>query len=306
MTKKQDLFELASDCFEAAKEAYAQTGEPVSISAIAKKLGIDRKYFYGQIKMSDSTVRNKWLRLGEKINDFKVQAKKKKVLQNAEALSDADKLQNALIENYSLVESVEHLKEISEQLKKNFLMAQHKIVELEAQILQLQRQSVLQTPLTSSSKIRHFRAVISPDALHNSADPLAIKKAWLTAFATLRSIVDTPGNKDLYITVGAPGSGKTSWCRKSVNFYKASILFDACNLTRSDRYDFFDMLRERSGVRIIAVVFCVSLDALRERNQNRIVEERLPFRKIKEMYEAIEYPSHFDGVEMFDEIIMVR
>ncbi|MFG0528995.1 hypothetical protein ACF8FB_01410 [Pseudomonas sp. yb_2] len=306
MTNKRDLYELASDCFEAAKEAHARSGEPVTISAIAKRLGIDRKYFYGQIKMSDATVRSKWLKLGEKINDFKAQVKAKKAFHDAEALSDADKLRNALIENYSLVESVENLKATSEQLQKNFLLAQHRIAELEAQILGLQRQRPLQGSSTSTSKIRHLRTVISPDSFRNNTDPLSMKRAWLTAMASLRSIIDTPGDKDLYITVGPPGSGKSSWCRKSVNFYRPSILFDACNLTRADRYDFFDMLSERSGVRIIAVVFCVSIDLLRERNQSRVVGERLPFKKIKEMYELIEYPSLFDEIEMFDEIIMVR
>ncbi|HGY9637448.1 hypothetical protein ACAW49_08215 [Pseudomonas sp. Env-44] len=306
MINKRDLLALASDCFEAAKEAFISTGEPVTISAIAKNLGIDRKYFYGRIKMSDATVRGKWINLGREIKEFKAQAKEKKCINDSKVLDDAGKLRNALVENYALTESVEHLKEVSEQLKKNFLMAQQRVAELEAQIIEFQRQKLSQVPSAQTSIVRHLCSVISPDSFRKDADPLSMKKGWLAAMARLRSIIDTPGNKDLYITVGAPGSGKSSWCRKSIAFNKVSILFDACNLTKSDRYDFFDLLIGRPGIRIIAVVFCVSLDTLRDRNQNRVIGERLPFKKIKEMYESIEYPSHFDQLEVFDEIIMVR
>lgn len=310
MTVEKDLYASACLCFDILKDEYIATGVAVTISAVAKRAKVDRKYFYGHINTPQASLREKWLNLGSAIRSFKLQAKQE-CIQSC-APTDAEKLQSALVENYSLVEKSSRLQDAVDRLKKNFSASQRRIAELETQLITVQRfvkpleTSPAPALAQASAQTQILPTIISPDSFRQGNDRLDIKKAWIAAMHRLRATIGTSGDADLYITVGAPGSGKSTWCRTFSSTSRQSILFDACNVTKTDRYDFFDIISGVPGIKIIAVVFCIPIETLRDRNLNRPINDQLPLDKIDSIHSSIEYPGMFDANEVFDEIIMMR
>jgi predicted GTPase len=304
MTADKDSYATARSCFETLKDEYIDTGAAVTVSSVAKRAKVDRKYFYGRINTPQTSLRQKWLELGEEIKQFKLQAKM--VSTDNRAPTDSEKLHNALVENYALVERASHLQDEADRLKKNFSSSQRRITELESQLFSIQRFARPSQPSPIASKSDNSLSIISPDSFRQGGDELSLKKAWMSAMHSLRAAIATSKTVDLYVTVGAPGSGKSSWCRAFSSAARPAILFDACNLTKVDRYDFFDAVAGMADVRIIAVVFCTSLETLLQRNQHRTLTDRLPTEKVEAMYSSTEYPDIFDKVERFDQVHMVR
>ncbi|MBW1247764.1 hypothetical protein I7860_13855 [Pseudomonas tolaasii] len=304
MTADKDLYATARSCFEALKDEYIATRVAVTISSVAKLAKVDRKYFYGRINTPQTSLREKWMQLGEEIKQFKLHAKQ--VSADNPAPSDSEKLNNALVENYGLVERASHLQDEADRFKKNFSISQRRVTELESQLFSIQRFTRPSQPSPISAKSDSLISIISPDSFRQGGDELSLKKAWMSAMHSLRAAMATSDAFDLYVTVGAPGSGKSSWCRAFSSAARPTILFDACSLTKVDRYDFFDAVAGMTDVRMIAVVFCTSLEAILQRNDRRTGADRLSAEKVEAMYNSTEYPNIFDTVERFDQILLVR
>jgi predicted kinase len=137
-------------------------------------------------------------------------------------------------------------------------------------------------------------------------DSLSRTKAWVKAINELRVVLTRPVEKNLYVTVGVPGSGKTTWASTLQASNKLQLIFDACSITKSDRYEILDIASAYTNIRRIAVLFKVSIDTALERNSFRGISTRVPDEKIRSMFSSIEYPEVFDSSEIFDEIIMVQ
>jgi hypothetical protein len=304
MNSKRDRFTEAKACFELMKQETMLTGAVITIAAIAKRTQIDRKYFYGNINTPDSRLREKWIALGKEISSYKLV--QKQIASGSEEPSDGDKLKNAIVENYGLVEQVKQSDEVRDRLKTLWANAQQKVDELEDHVRRLEGQVHIQSVKSPVVAFNARPTVISPDALRTGEDSLSMKKAWLQALKQLKAVVDTPNKKNVYITIGAPGSGKSTWSSTFTSSNCISVIFDACNLTRSDRYELFDIIRENNRIHVVAVVFCVVLETLEARNSKRISADKLPVEKLRTFYGSIEYPSLFDEHEMFDEILMLR
>lgn len=152
-----------------------------------------------------------------------------------------------------------------------------------------------------------------------------------------------PIDKDrpiLYVPVGIPGSGKSTWARTNeycnlafssdevrkelglmagkgnqIVFAEVnrrtlealrsgrSCIYDATNLD-SHRAELVNMIREQvSNVRIAAVVFHVPLNECLERNARREGFARVPDRTIERMNDRITIPTREEG---FDHIIHLK
>lgn len=304
MSSKRDRLKEAQSCFEQMKQEFVQTGALPTIASVAKRAQVDRKYFYGNINTPDAGLRDRWVALGKEIGAYKMEQKQAALV--SEGPTDGDKLKNAVIENYGLVEQIRQLDEVKDRLQKLWSNAQQKVDELEAHVRQLEGQVHVQNVKGPVVAFNGRPAVISPDALRTGTDALAMKKAWIEALKQLKAAIDTPNQKNVYVTIGAPGSGKSTWSSTFTFSHRISIIFDACNLTQSDRYELFDIVRANPRIHIVAVVFCVQLETLEARNTKRISADKLPIDKLRACYESIEYPTLFDEHEIFDEIIMLR
>lgn len=306
MNNRERLAE-ARAAFEQLKVEFQTTGVKVSVSSVAQRAKIDRKYLYGKINTPDEAVVKRWLELGEEIKSFRKSQAESRADESEEEVSVATKLHHSLIENYSLLGMVRELESSKDRLQLLLSDSQRKVDELkvkvqnyEAASLQLQNSSAVVVNLKSGAQL------ISPDAERHGDDQLSQKKAWVQALNQLRAALARPFKKALFITVGAPASGKSTWCRNFPGGKELSVLFDACNLTQSDRYEILDVARQYQDVKVVAVVFCTDLKDLEARNRKREEARRVPVSKLRTMHAALEFPSLVGSAEFFDEILMVR
>lgn len=305
MNSERNRLEVARDAFEALKRQCEVSGGKLTISAVAREAKIDRKYFYGKINTPDESKRKAWLTLGVEINEYR--ARQKVIVEASNEIPIGAKLENALIENYKLLETVGQLEGIRAKMQELLAVKQKQIDELENHASRLE--SDLIHARSDKRSVVPFGAkphIISPDALRSGADALALKKAWVQALDKLRSELNRPTEKTLYVMIGAPGSGKSTWSMNQYFSQNYSIIFDACCLTKSDRYDVLSVGRLYPNTKIVGVVVCADFLTLKKRNNNRETAKRVPLSKLSVMYESLEMPSMEDSDEIFDEIVLVR
>jgi len=301
----RDRLAEARAAFEQLKAEFQSTGRKVNISAVAERAKIDRKYLYGKLNTPDKGLIQRWVELGEEITSFR--KAQKDPSQDTGEVPVATKLHNALVENYSLLENVRDLEHIRERLQLLLTASQRKVDELESRTRMLESNALRQegvAPVVVNMKTRP--QLISPDAERHGSDQLSLKKAWVEALNQLRSALARPVEKTLFVTVGAPGSGKSTWGMNFIGSKGYSIVFDACNLTQSDRYELLDIARQHQKTKVVAVVFYADLTTLESRNTAREDARKVPVSKLRAMYRSIEYPTLADSIERFDEIMMLR
>mgnify|MGYP003586231891 CR=1 FL=1 len=107
MNGERDPLVDAKSAFDRLKLESEISDAKLTISAVARLAKVDRKYFYGKINTPDESKRQAWVALGEEINGFRSRQKNPKVV--CSEITLARKLENALIENYRLLESVADL-----------------------------------------------------------------------------------------------------------------------------------------------------------------------------------------------------
>ncbi|WP_409265243.1 hypothetical protein [Pseudomonas sp. KCJK8521] len=305
MKSERDPLASARSEFEKLKLEVDGSGKKLTISAIARLAGVDRKYFYGKINTPDESKRQAWINLGEEINRFR--SSQVSLGEIRPEASIAQKLQNALIDNYRLLESVGDLEKSRAKMQDLIFSKDKRLEELQAHVARLE--SNLLFAKSEKGAVVGFGSkphIVSPDLLREGTDSLSLKKAWVLALDKLRTELDRPLDKTLYITVGAPGSGKSTWSLNQSHQKNFSIIFDACCMTKVDRYEVLSLGRKYPRTKVVAVVFYVEFSTLRKRNDLRESAKQLPMDKLSSMFESLEYPSLGDASEFFDEIVMVR
>jgi hypothetical protein len=296
----------AEEAFGIFRTECMRLRKKMAISQLAARSGIDRKYFYGHINTPDDQLRLRWKTLGDEIKKFNVALRERNDSSSEEQLSPGDKLRNALTENYSLVESIGQLRSIKLRMEGQLTQAREKNEMLEERIRSLEVRLYTEPAKSVSVQFTNRPLVLSPDKLATGDDSLSRTQAWVKAIKELRALLRRPLEKNLYITIGVPGSGKSTWASALQASNKLLVVFDACSITKSDRYEILDIASAYNNIRRIAVIFNVPLNTALERNRFRSLNNRVPEEKISAMYEALEYPELFDDIEIFDEIIMVR
>lgn len=305
MINNKDRLAEARVAFDQLKAEFLSNGAKVTISAVAERAKIDRKYLYGKLNTPDKGLIQQWVALGEEITSFR--KAQKDLGQDPGEVPVATKLHNALIENYSRLESVRDLEHIRERLQLLLTASQRQVDELESRTRTLESNALRNegvAPVVVNMQTKP--QLISPDAERHGNDQLSLKKAWVDALNQLRSALARPVEKTLFVTVGAPASGKSTWGKSFIGSRGYSIVFDACNLTQSDRYELLDIARQHQKTRVVAVVFYADLSTLETRNRAREETRKVPVSKLRAMYKSIEYPALADSVERFDEVMMLR
>lgn len=305
MSSSYEKLEYAIRCFHELQQEYAETGREITISSVAKRAKIDRKYFYGVINTPDKVLLHRWIALGAEIKG----SKKKKLAPagSAHIASIEDKLKNCLTENYKLLEKLRESAEVKKRLEGLLLSRKMQVERLEKEIrgFEIASPSVVGRPSNVVS-LKKRKIIISPDNYREGNDPLSLKKAWVKALNEFRAIIERKKNIELFVTMGLPASGKSTWSDNFTDRGKFSVVFDACNLTKVDRFDLLELVSNRDDIRVVGVVFVVPLDVLIERNSLRISGDRVSEAKMRAMHDVFESPGIFDGLECFDELMIVR
>jgi predicted kinase len=127
-------------------------------------------------------------------------------------------------------------------------------------------------------------------------------EAWKQCFAALDAALQRSDlSTKVYLLIGPQGSGKSTWARRKAIEEPLSIFFDAILVKRSERSPILAKARDR-GVPAVAVWFRTPLAACLARNSARPADEIVAEQGIRNVYAAVEPPSHLEG---FAEVVEV-
>jgi 23S rRNA-/tRNA-specific pseudouridylate synthase len=133
------------------------------------------------------------------------------------------------------------------------------------------------------------------------------ERAWREAKAEFIKLMRRDLPTRLYILIGLPCAGKTTWCESLPNIYKDrhAVIIDATSLTVRHRSEWLGLARKARNVRTCAVRFVVDFTTLRERNALREgTGKRLDLSVLEQKEKELEEVDVL--FEDFDEILIVR
>jgi hypothetical protein len=320
-----EKYAAAKTAFDLLKEQAEQTGKKiVSISAVAIASHIDRGYLYGKINTPDDSLNEKFRKLGNAIARWKKNFSDKLLLPDSdyenELKREKKNLKNSVKQNALLMEKHHEMSELYNQVCDQRDVSQDDLTKAEAVIMKLQAKAGNKNiPVISSggiSQLQQKPVIISPDYYHIHKDRYTgtdssyrRKIAWGKAQDNLISELLNPLPSILYITIGIQGAGKSRWA-KQFSHSKRSIIFDATNLTMSDRHDLLRISKSSAhkDLKVVAVCFPVSVEKAKKQNAERNLDRRIPNDVIEDAEAKIEFPTYQGvfGHEKFNEILIIK
>jgi predicted kinase len=128
-------------------------------------------------------------------------------------------------------------------------------------------------------------------------------EAWKKCFAAYdAALQDSDLSTRVYLLIGPQGSGKSTWARRKTLEEPHSIFFDAILVKESERSPILAKARER-GLPTVAVWFRTPLAVCLARNSARPTDEIAAEQGIRNVYAAIESPSHSEGFAELVEVV---
>lgn len=195
--------------------------------------------------------------------------------------------------------------------------------DLEEQVTLLLSNAVLQQRVNSqndgkvislnkTSSCTYFRKkIVNPDNLLNGNEYRGVHKdrrsaAWFKAYEMLEDALDGSHPKKLYMCVGWPASGKSTW---SESFPPSSehdvIILDALNLTIEGRYEIWHRFRKSENTTFCVVYFDIPLSIIKQRNLNRTPQKQIPTDTLYAMEIELSKPDFVKEL-WIDEIKIIR
>jgi hypothetical protein len=279
--------------------------EVATMKVICKIADVDPTYVYGKNNPTPEALKQ-YKKFQAKVNGFANTFKKHKAnLSNIED-EKLDLLESARehlfkleIENTDLVNK---LKESHE--KQRNLQAE----VLEAQLLNNSNKLSQPSSQLNSNTIN----VISPDATlqynkhYEFFDDELKEKAWDEARETFQRLIKRKIPQRVYLLVGLPCSGKSEWAKaEKVLHDRHTVVIDTTNLTKGERALWINLARKCQDIKVCAVVFLTDFLTIKERNierlnQNKFIDVSILEAK-KDKFEPVDIK--FEDV---DEMIIVR
>ena len=156
--------------------------------------------------------------------------------------------------------------------------------------------------------------IISPDTYlwrngqYLFDDEKVRQHAWERAKIDLKQALQRPLSIRVYLLVGPPCAGKSTWAKAYSNFYPDlhSVVIDATNLTAFSRLEWVSQVNKyrTNDTRICAVVFLTPKSVLQSRNNRREPRKRLDDALLLQKFDQLEFPNLLH--EDIDEMIVVR
>lgn len=313
-THDERLADLRSN-FEQLKAQAIASGKinDCSITKICHKASVSTSYMAGN-KLKSDGLNKRYKQIAKDINDFRndferLQADSDLTLINKEKQALEDQRNKAQMDYLEALKSIQGLKQLLEDKNKQLKSHQQQAANIAYQ--NLQTQSLTKDP----SQLANFSTaqVISPDKYlykngkYTFHDERMREAAWISAKNELETLLKRPLPTRVYLCVGMPCSGKTTWTKGS-HYYpdRHPVVIDATNLTRSDRSRWFNLIykyKYQADIKMCAVYFEVPYIVIQERNCQRTPDRRIPDDKLQDMHRRLESADISEG---FDEIIVIR
>lgn len=318
-THKERLATLRQ-VFGRRQEIAKQSGKKhdVSIAKICADAEVHKIYLHGYRLKDDSPEKAEYLALKNEILEFqqnlgaginksddRIRADELETKYKA-LLSDVEPLQRELA--YYKAQSANDLGELDHK--------RDRVSQLLARIAELE--SVLATApkatnLTGNIAARVQKHVVSPDNFrmvggqYKKGSKKQEQEAWGNAYKKLEELLSRKLKMRLYILVGLPCSGKSTWVEEGiVASDRHPVFFDATNLSSTDRYRLVYSLSRFTDLPKVCVFFDTDMEIIRERNRTqRSSEKRMSDDDLTLMNSQLEKPDPYEET-WIDELIVVR
>ena len=132
-------------------------------------------------------------------------------------------------------------------------------------------------------------------------------EVWGKAYKKLEELLSRRLKMRLYVLVGLPCSGKSTWVQEgTVAIDRHPVIFDATNLTSVDRFRFVHSLSRFSDLPKVCVYFDTDMEIIRERNRTlRTSGKQMTEDDLALLYSKLEKPDPYEET-WIDELIVVR
>ena len=308
-----------SEAFGELKEKASQSNKinDCSLTKVANIAGVNKIYLTGNKSFAKAGIAEKYRAIGQSVINFRDNFQKNKAIDNnTEHDNLEEELANAKSSVYQYFIELETIKNVA-------LSDKSKLKDLEFQLTILQAKLADAKLGANDSKVavkdrysigdRMVRTIISPDKylLVNGEYQLrneSLKhKSWLNAIDELENSLSRSYAKRLYILVGLPCSGKSTWAMHATLFTdRHSIIFDAPNLKKFERETLMHRIKRFDDVRKCCVYFDTPILIIRNRNQNHLTrDKRLTDDEIAMKRSEFEPPNPLEE-EWIEEMIVVR
>ncbi|NNM68393.1 MAG: AAA family ATPase [Gallionella sp.] len=320
-SKRTHVERLAAlrEAFGRRKELARNSGKKhdVSIAKICAEAKVDKIYVYGHRLADDDPIRKKYLALRDEILAFQ-----EKLAVGQEITEDRRRLKVLQDKYDALLSGVEPLQRdlayFKAQSSNDSGQLDHKrdqITELLARIYDLESQ-LAATPITGKGGVlaaRLQKHVVSPDAYrmiggkYRMSSRKQEEEAWGKAYKTLEELLSRNLKMRLYILVGLPCSGKTTWAEEGeVATDRHPVIWDATNLTSMDRYRLVVSLSRYQDLPKTCVYFDTDMEVIRERNcTQRSPDKRMSDDELSLMRDKLEKPDPYEEI-WINELMIVR
>ncbi|MBE1302034.1 MAG: hypothetical protein GJ680_19275 [Alteromonadaceae bacterium] len=281
-----------------------------SANQVLQAANVHRSYFYEKEKLKDKVSLAKYHAVRDAIQDFQ---------------DDFDSFSGDTIVN-QLKTKLEKVEAQRNQMAHTMSEQQNLVLGLQNDNAALKKKVRLQSDhmidvvhsanVKSKPEGRVFGEVVtvSPDKyLMRSGqylfdDENIREQAWERATADLKQALKRPLPTRVYLLVGPPCAGKSTWSKTYSNFYPDmhSVVIDTTNLTQFSRLEWISKINKfkSSETRICTVVFLTPKLLLQSRNNRREPTKQLDNALILRKADELEFPNlkHED----IDEMIVVR
>lgn len=321
-TKRSHAERLAKlrEAFGRRQEIARSSGKKhdVSIAKICADAQVDRIYLFGHRLKEDDPTRVKYLALRDEILDFqKNLGAGREKSEDRQRLEELQRKYDALLSDVEpLQREVAYFKAESSSTVGKLSHDQDKITQLLARIADLESKlaaSPKSTNMAGGIASRVQRHVVSPDAFRVIGGKYRIgprkqeEEAWGNAYKKLEELLGRSLKMRLYVLVGLPCSGKTTWAEDGeAATDRHPVIWDATNLTSMDRYRLVVSLSRFQDLPKTCVYFDTDMEIIRERNRTlRMSDKRMSDDDLTLMRSKLERPDPYEEV-WIDELIVVR
>jgi hypothetical protein len=289
-----------------------------SITKIAERAGVNKMYLTGNKRFAESGVADKYRAIGQAVLKFREDFQAGKILSDDENKIKALEAELAKVKAsfYPYFLQIESNKTAVESDRVKLRAAEDRITLLQAKIVEMEAQDVAASGIKKTARAfseRLVRTIISPDkhltvnGEYRFRDENLRNQSWLKSYDELEEALSRSYAKRLYVLVGLPCSGKTTWAETS-DLYpdRHPIIFDATNLTRYDRENLIHRFKRFTNVCKCCVYFDTPTVVIRDRNSNnRTRDKQLSDEEIDVKLNELQPPDPYKE-KWIEEMIIVR
>ena len=289
-----------------------------SINKICKHADVPKNYLLGHRLQDGDANKTEYLKLADEINEFRetFQPSTETTAERQELIDLTKKYENLANSINPLTKKLLELEESERTVSKIHRSSVDTATMYVAKIKQLEElleAAPSGTNVAGAMQRAVTRQIVSPDTYrmaggrYQKGDRKAEQDVWKEAYNSLDNLLSRPLKMRLYILVGLPCSGKSTWANNAdLESGRHPVVFDATNLKMSSRTQIIASLGRFEDLPKYCVYFDVDMAEIKRRNrETRTVDKQITDDDLSVMSVELEKPDPYTE-SWIDNLIVVR